>query len=282
MRISRFGRADVTHTLFARYTDALLSDLGRVPIYKNLTAVPAADARTILYYQDDEPALIERVVRTGSAPGRVLLWTTSLSRLPETNATWSEFPIGDYWSFYYLMNQSVLYLTGTSGRKLAVEAGESVTLPLNPNTEYTDFHAQPPGAADPIRLNNPTGGGPLVIPAMTMVGPGRDPTGQWSVSASRPGGKADILGFSVNPPSEETQLETLSTDDLDAAFGKNKYELAGDSKELKEKVTIRHVGREIFPYLMLIILVLVTLENVLANTFYKERAPSTSPIPARA
>ncbi|HEU5117526.1 MAG TPA: hypothetical protein VFT74_12850, partial [Isosphaeraceae bacterium] len=277
-----FGRADVTQTLFSRYTDALLSDLGRVPIYKTIEATPANDARTILFYQDDEPALIERMVQTGSAPGRVLLWTTSLSRLPETTATWSEFPIGDYWSFYYLMNQSVLYLTGTSGRKLSVEAGESVTLPLNPNTHYTDFHAQPPGDGDPIRLNAPTSGNALMIPAMTMVGPGRDPVGQWTVSASRANGKSDSLGFSVNPPTDETQLETVSTEGLDSAFGKDRYELAGDSKELKEKVTIRHVGREIFPYLMLIILVLVTLENALANTFYKERSPSTSPVPARA
>jgi hypothetical protein len=163
-----------------------------------------------------------------------------------------------------------------------VEAGESVTLPLSPNTQYTDFHALPPGEADAIRLNSPTGGGPLVVPAMTMVGPGRDPTGHWTITASRSGGKADTLGFSVNPPTDETQLEALSTDDLDAAFGKGKYELAGDSRELKEKVTIRHVGREIFPYLMLIILVLVTLENALANTFYKERAPSVSPVPSRA
>lgn len=277
-----FGRADVTHSLFARYTDALLSDLGRVPVYKTLEADPAGDARTILSYQDESPALVERVVRSGPAPGRVLLWTTSLSRLPETAATWSEFPIGEFWSFYYLMNQSVLYLTGTMGLKLSVEAGEGVTLPLAPNSQYTDFHAQPPGEAEAVRLNAPTGGGALVVPAMTMVGPGRDPTGDWTVTASRSEGKADTLGFSVNPPSEETRLETLSTDDLDSAFGKGKYELAGDSKELKEKVTIRHVGREIFPYIMLIILVLVTLENALANTFYKERAPTAAPVPSRA
>lgn len=277
-----FGRADVSNTLFARYTDALLSDLGRVPIYKTLDASPATDSHTILYYQNDEPALIERLIRSGSAPGRVLLWTTSLSRLPETSASWSEFPIGDYWSFYYLMNQSVLYLTGTSARKLVVEAGESVTLPLDPNVQYTEFHAQPPGDSDPIRLNAPTGGGPLLVPSMTMVGPGRDPTGQWTVSASKASGKAASLGFSVNPPPAETQLDVLSSADLDAVFGKDKYELAGDSKELKEKVTIRHVGREIYPYIMLLILLLVTLENTLANMFYKERAPSTSPVPARA
>ena len=50
-----------------------------------------------------------------------------------------------------------------------------------------------------------------------------------------------------------------------------------DAKTLKDMADTARYGYEIFPWLMILILIVVTLENVLANTFYKE-----SPRPATA
>ena len=38
----------------------------------------------------------------------------------------------------------------------------------------------------------------------------------------------------------------------------------------KEKEKLTRYGYEVFPWLMFLILMIVTLENFLANTFYKE------------
>jgi hypothetical protein len=281
-----FGKADVTNALFSQDARELLSELTRVPVWKTLKAQATADARVLLSYQDDTPALLERVVQGGSAPGWVLLWTTALSRTANSLKNWNEMPAGGNWAFFVLMNQTVPYLAGTAGRKLAVEAGETVTLAVDPSKDFTDFDAVPPGeGADPITLTGPTAGGPLVIPSLTMIGPARDPTGQWKVVASKRGGERQELGFSVNPPSTEAQLTQINREELDGLFGKDGYALADDAKRLEEEVKFRDVGREIYPWLMLLILLLVTAENALANTFYREKSGgqgSATPQPARA
>jgi hypothetical protein len=53
-------------------------------------------------------------------------------------------------------------------------------------------------------------------------------------------------------------------------FGKDGYLLAEDADAHKEKEKLTRYGYEVFPWLMFLILLIVTLENVLANTFYKE------------
>jgi hypothetical protein len=282
-----FGKADLTNALFSPDPRELLSELARVPLRRTLKAEPTADARVLLAYNDDTPALLERVVQGGTSPGHVLLWTTALSRTANSATNWNEMAAGGNWAFFVLMNQTVPYLAGTAGRKLSVEAGETVTLAVDPSKNFTNFDAVPPGeGADPITLTGPTAGGPLVIPSLTMIGPSRDPTGQWKVVASKRGEKQE-LGFSVNPPSTEAQLTPINREELDGLFGKDGYALADDAKRLEEEVKIRTIGREVYPWLMFLILLLVTAENALANTFYREKsgsspAPAPGPQPARA
>lgn len=275
-----FGRLDQTNTLFTQYGRELLTALGQVPVFKTIAVAPHDDARTLLAYAPDEaPALLERVVQGGAATGRVLLWTTALARDPDPSKTWNELPIAvSGWPFLYLMDRTVPYLAGTAGRRLVVEAGETVTLAIDPGRNFSDFVATPPGPqAEPIRLNEPSPGGPLVVPALSMVASGDDPTGHWTVNASRAGGAAATLGFSVNPPGAEADLAPVEAKELDALLGKDNYILADGPEELKRQRDIVNVGRELFPWMMLAILLLVTAENALANTFYRERRPVPSP-----
>jgi hypothetical protein len=267
-----FGRADVGNALFAQYTRELVSELGRVPIYKTMAAEPIGDARTLLSYQDETPALLERVVgdANASSSGRVLLWTTALARVPQANATWNEFPIAN-WSFMQLVLQTVPYLSGATGRRLTIEAGESVTLPIDPSLRLTDFAAQPPGQSAPINLNPPTAGRPLVVSTRATGLKANALIGPWTVVASRPGGPSIRLGFSVNPPRAESDLTPLEPNDLDRLLGKDGYKIAESFEDLKVKVNETTIGREIFPWLMLAILLIVTAENALANLFYRDR-----------
>jgi hypothetical protein len=78
------------------------------------------------------------------------------------------------------------------------------------------------------------------------------------------------MGFSLNPPRSESKFEPLEKTDLDVIFGKDGYLLAEDAQSQAEKVGRAIRGYEVFPWLMFLILIVVTLENFLANTFYKE------------
>jgi hypothetical protein len=269
-----FGVADVTHPLFEHHTKDLLANLSNVPIYMTLDVKPAKGSKTLLRYQDNAPALLERIV-VGSRPGHVLLWTTPLSRrpLPNDPEAWNDFPLPIVdWAFFYLMNQSVPYLAGTADRRLNVEAGEDVSLPIEPGRKYTGFSLSGPGASKESSLGEPVAGDTLMVEAPATIG-------QWSVKARTPDGPPRVLGFSINPPEAETRLALLQTKELDNLFGKGQYQLASGAEELKAKVKEQHYGREIFPWVMMLILLLVTIENALANTFYRDRRAT---VPAAA
>ena len=83
-------------------------------------------------------------------------------------------------------------------------------------------------------------------------------------------------GFSVNAPSEETRLAPLATADLEKLFGgkdNEAYSLADDAASLSRVIEVGRVGRELFPWLMMLIMIVVTVESVLANRFYREAPP---------
>jgi hypothetical protein len=274
-----FGKADVAHPLFERNTRDLLSELSRWPVAKYRAAAPIEGSRVLLSYTNDDPALLERVF-PGPRAGRVLLWTTSLSRRPgttaaEREATWTEFPLS--WSFLALMDATVPYVAGLSGRRLNYEAGEDVVLPVEPGQRDATYLIEGPGTKPEKIGETAGGGGGLLISAPPLIG-------DWKVTATG-GGQTRPYGFSVNVPQAETQLAPLAEPDLAVIFGgKDRVTLVDDPSKLEKVIIQGRTGRELFPWLMALILLIVTAENVLANTFYRDRpaASTEAPTPGRA
>lgn len=259
-----FGKADLGHPIFSENSKELMGELSRVPIYRTRSIEPDKNSRVLLRYTDDSPALLERII-DGPRPGKVLLWTTALSRDPRPNDpnAWNDFPVVG-WGFLVVMDQTTAYLAGASGGRLQYDAGDDATLSLDPEKQFTGFTIKGPKAAQPERLNEAMTG-----PFLLVTSPGD--LGQWTIFATTKEGAKREYGFSVNPPLGEMSLTPLDPKDLDVLFGKDKYQLADDAASLKferEKIIL---GREIFPWLMALILLIVTLENLLANTFYREK-----------
>jgi hypothetical protein len=258
-----FGKInDATHPLFSRYPKQLDTVLAQVPIYRYWSVTADPGARTLLTFADNAPALLERTFR-GPKAGHVLLWATPLARRfdREADAAWNEFPLA--WGFYDLMNQTVPYLAGSSNEQLIYDAGQDVVLPIDSTRRYKNYIIQGPDARSSDRQSPPATSNELVI-----VAP--QPIGQWSVTASGEDGPRATLGFSVNPPQSESRFSPLEKRDLDALFGKAKYALADDPQSLEKVTKEVRVGHEIFPWLMALILILVTAEGLLANRFYRE------------
>jgi hypothetical protein len=267
-----FGKvANITHPLFQRYGKDLDSMLGMVPVYRYWPVKPPAEGtRTLLNYSDGAAALIERTFK-GPKTGRVLLWTTPLSRRPDVGGAlqadanaWNEFPNpSSGWSFLVLMNQTVPYLAGATNEQLNFEAGENVLLKLEPTARYSSFLVTGPDPNTKPRL--------VPTPSNEFLEVVEPPdVGIWSVKANGPDNRVTMLGFSLNSPRSESKFEPLQKQDLDTIFGKDGYFLVEDVQTLKAKETFARLGYEIFPWLMFLILIVVTLENFLANTFYKE------------
>ncbi len=261
-----FGKvADVTHPLFQRYAAEIDPQLALAPVYRYWSVKPPEGSRVLLSYADGAPALLERTFK-GFKTGRVLLWTTPLSRRARRSdrGSWNEFPLPVYgWAFLALMNETVPYLAGTSNEQLDFEAGENVLLFLGPGARYQSFLLMGPDTKTPDSLAPSATSDYLEIVAPQMLG-------QWTVMAKDAENRQTRLGFSLNPPRSESQLVPLETKELDAIFGKDGYALAEDATTLQKYQDTVRVGNELFPWLMMLILIIVTLENLLANTFYKE------------
>jgi hypothetical protein len=264
--------ANVTHPLFAQYGKDFDPVLSQVPVYKYWPIKEQADGvRTLLSFGDSAPALLERTIN-GSKMGRVLLWTTMLSRRPDYGGAmranpgaWNEFPVPDYgsWTFLVLMNQSVPYLAGVADEPLNYSAGENASLHLEPSAHLTNFVLN---SSDPQVKPRA-----LPTPSNQFLEIATPPAlGLWTVKATAADNHTATLGFSVNPPESESQFALLERPDLDVIFGKDRYRLADDAVAHKEEEKNARFGYEIFPWLMFLILMIVTLENFLANTFYRE------------
>lgn len=273
-----FGQvADVTHPLFGRYAEEIDPQLAVMPVYKYWKLKTAEAGRTLLTFADGAPALLERTFQ-GARAGRVLLWTTPLSRRPRRSdpAAWNELPNLSYWVFPVVTNLTVPYLAGSTGEKLVFEAGDDVTLSLG-QAAVADVRIVGPDGKTAEAATPPPPGEALRLASPQFLG-------HWTVIASGPGDAKRTLGFSLNPTVDESRFAELEKTDLDALLGKEGYALAGDDKALKKVTDLIRVGHEIFPWIMFLILILVTLENHLANNFYKEpaRAPAPGPSPDAA
>lgn len=259
-----FGKADFAHPLFHRFVRELDADLTGIAVFEYWSVDLAKSARTILAYQNGAPALIERTFQ-GTKTGRVLLWTLPLWRLPQQDlrGAWTDFPL--YWSYWELMFQTVPYLAGTTGERLNYEAGDDVIIPIDATRRFTSYVVQGPDNKTSDRLSPLVSNPSLVVQAPQVVG-------HWTVTATGQGTSPQTLGFSVNPPRDETVVAPLEPKDLDSLFGKEKYALADDQESLKHAEAVGRIGREMFPWIMALILALVTAENFLANKFYRQRS----------
>jgi hypothetical protein len=276
---------NLTHPLFERYGKDLATVLSQVPVYKYWPIKVAENAGLVLLrYGDGAPALLERTFK-GPKVGKVLLWTLPLSRRPDhggaiarSAAVFSEFPLTDPygWSFLALMDRTVPYLSGASGEQLNFDAGENVLLRLDPTARLTNFVIS--GADQKPKPLPAPSGEYLEVTAPPVMG-------LWLVKATTADNRTAALGFSVNmsrdPARDESRFTHLEKSDLDVIFGKDGCLLAEDAAAHQEKEKLTRYGYEVFPWLMFLILLIVTLENVLANTFYKE-APGAQKTAAAA
>ena len=261
-----FGKAEYDHPLFSRFSKALDRELSSFPIYRYWPVKPSETARTLLKFTDGSPALVERTFKGTGRAGHVLLWTTPLARrvLKDQPGAWNEFP--QSWSFLGLQLETVPYLAGTAGERLNYEAGQAVILSVDVNRKASNYLVQGPEAKLTERLSPISTTDTLAISA-----PAKE--GQWKVEGKAPDGSPIKMGFSINVPAVESQVVALKENDLDGLFsGKTHYKIAENADEMRDNITKDRVGTPLFPWIMFLILGLVTAESVLANKFHRDTA----------
>lgn len=213
--------------------------------------------------RDHQPALLERAV----GGGRVLLFTTPLdARDVAPNRPWH-----NYWSdssFGLVLEDQVLrYLAGDSALpELNYFCGQVPRVPL------------PSALAEPPYLLD----GPGLAVAETNVKASERDTQLSLPQAVTPGNyavhdanKRLIAGCSLNVRPQESELERVPAEEIESVLGKESLLQVGRTISLKDALTgMRPPPLELLPWLMMALLIVLTVESVLANRFYRRAAPA--------
>lgn len=224
---------------------------------------PVKDKGSVLVSYVDEgkpPALLER--HSGPGHGRVLLLTTRLDRRQEP--AWNNYMQGDTSFVVILPVLLTEYL-----------AGDAETARLNFLCGQGAPQIALPAAAEG--------------PAFTLIGPAapetiaRPPEGNTILlrEAVQPGnyvlestGRQPVGAFSLNVPGEESNLQRVPVTEIEDLLGVGSLAALDYDMSLGERLQEGLLSEplELLPYLLLGLLVILALENLLANLFYRREA----------
>ena len=244
------------------------------PVYRYWVLDPlASDAYVIVPLSNGHPAIVERSVQKG----RAITVATAISDLPE-ESPWSMLTMGQAWPFVILANQMALYLAGAGDLRSNYFVGEPVRLELDPELRLTSVLLEPPPdvlnsdtkeATLPVRVNVDPESHEILISATDQIGNFR--------VVAREAGVDFHSGFSVNCPGHIMNLDRVSAGLLEQTFADVPMQIARDKEHLLRQVTAGRTGLEITPYLLGLLALIMALEQVLANRFYRSSpaAPST-------
>jgi hypothetical protein len=230
------------------------------PIFRIWELGPlSADTRTLLSYNDGRPALLARKL----GKGHFLLLTTSLSSGGRT--PWNDLlaPRENAWPGFVLVNAMADYLVGTTGQRLNYQTGEVARLGLDDRDEGFESYL----------LKTPTGSRRIVADdrGMELLISSTETPGHYRVGA---GGKQGAEhGFSINLPSEATNLKRANREQLSENFGKSDLPVVTTAEQLsrtREDVEGR-TRWEAYPWLILLVSIVVAGEGLLATFFYRKQ-----------
>ena len=207
----------------------------------------AGDARTLLKYTDNTPAIVLRRVGTG----RVLLWNFSPARHFSNLAALEQFPI--------LARRATRILTGQAAADTMHVCGKRVVVPVPRRLGGGTVALRGPGAESEQAVQLDPGGR-----TVTVLG---DRPGPWGLRFVR-GDLREGRGFSVNVSAAESNMAPAETQRLTEMFPAGRLVIAKDLDEIRRAWQQEDVALDLTIPLLLALVVLMTGESFFANRFY--------------
>jgi hypothetical protein len=264
--VMRVNRPDFDcHLAPADYRHPILAEFGRISGTVPWDAFPvvtywqlgelAKGVYPVVSYSDGRPAMLERPV----GKGRAVTMTTPIS--DDTNRQpWNYLVAEESWPYLILVNEALSYLVGSSDEQLNYYAGQTVVIRLDAQSSRQSYLVTTPeGIAFPLAAD-PT--------EHVLVVSQPDRLGNYRIQSG--GAKGVDRGFSVNLRREQTRMERIGNEELAETFGSTRYRLARNQEQIERDVSLGRVGEELFPWIILLVAVILGAEHVMANRFYRE------------
>ncbi|MEX2141395.1 MAG: BatA domain-containing protein [Pirellulales bacterium] len=260
-----FAPPDLQHpTLRGFISKASAVPWSSFPVYKYWQLNELKEGvNVVIPYTNGRPALVEHSL----GRGRVLTMTTPVSHAAAENNPWNILATGfGNWPFFVLTQEMGAYLVGSGDERFNYAAGDTVVMQLPEQQRSLIFTLQTPQNLQiPQTVDQRQG---------TLTVTTTDVPGHYELQAG--GSEGGIRrGFSTNVPEAVTRLDRITKEDLDALFGAERYRLARNQEEITRDVHLGRVGVELYPLLIVLVALVLGLEHVLANRFYRRNASVT-------
>jgi hypothetical protein len=218
---------------------------------------------------DRHPAVLERGVAAQGDPkkmkGRVILLTTRLDTPTDDSSHWHDYWVteGSTWFsvFPYLV---VRYLAGdTADANFNFQTGQRFAVPL-------PKEGVPKGMK--VVIN-----GPGILGTDALMEVGDKQTELWidRPRTNQPGNFELTVapkwrdGFSLNVPADESTLEKVSVEAIEDLMGKDSVVPLDKNRNLRDAIVGGEHPIDLFPWLLIAVLLLLAVEGLVANRFYR-------------
>lgn len=217
----------------------------------------ATGTEVVMQFSDGRPAILTRAI----GQGNVLVMTTPVSDLPDENA-WNLLPtsIDVPWLFVMLSDGITQFLLGTGEKSYNYLTGQLVTLRPDVPQLPTSCIVKPPWG-DGVRIE------PDAV-RRVITFPATEQPGNYTVSSGGSGGVSRLqTGFSVNLPGQVWDLTRVTPEQAKAVCG-DRLQITNDRTKLEVGMLQTRTGRELFPLILLLVLIVFAAEYAVANRFY--------------
>jgi hypothetical protein len=232
--------------------------------YRYWEVTPNDPSSVLVRYADanKNPAVLETPLDRKKYRGRVLLFTTPFDdRRDARDRAWNDY--AEWWFISAVTNRAVRYVGGTVEEgEFNYVAGRMITIALPSSLRGTALNLVGPGLSGPDSIVSRNEKQSEVRLLQTRA------AGNYQLSTADGSWKT---GFSVNAGPDEFQLQPrVPVETLAELFGPDCVLKPGETP-LTGKLD-QHFQQpvELFPWLMLLLLLLFAIENLLANRFYRE------------
>lgn len=216
--------------------------------------------QTLMQYTNREPAVVERML----GRGRVLTMTTPITeygyyrdRKP-WNVLGGEPGLAPV-PLYLLLKGMVMHLVQSDAESLNVQVGQISTF-QNDLRQFPDSYQ----VFSPVE-DKPTTSLNSVENQIRFRF--NDSPGHYRFR-----GVFDdqvlLRGFSSNLPLAATDLTRIGIEDLDEILGPGRYQLATDKSEITRQQGTTRRGQELYPFIVVMMLLILGLEYLMSNRFY--------------
>ena len=183
---------------------------------------------------------------------------------PENRESWNElFNSGrgkTVWPAVLLVSEIAEYLASSNRDRINLSVEQSVTLFNDVNIMPSEYRLFSPRDEEPVRVSSAEN---FLRYKFT------DTPGTYRLKGKF-NDQTVLRGFSANMSPDITNLTRVDLDDLTNLLGEDRFQLAREREELVRQQGTTRLGQEFYPVLALSLGLLLALELIMSNRFYKK------------